>query len=1046
MVPRSRSVYRLSLLAGLLLAAGGGLGFWAYRTVYLPRRGYTENAILSADHITGYQTIDKVILRIRLRSSGGPELRGNLHIELLDPKGKVLGDRDKAIRQTEADADYRVDIPVIAVAPEKVTLRCALGHQQFAVPLARVLAVKAHETSLIADREFVAGTPACLRCGVHAVQSLSGDIPVATTDVRAGNRTRQQIRMQRTPETSPLISAEVRVALRARDGTVHILHQGATGADGWDQAAFTVPAVPPGAYTLQVATRSDLGEENLEQAVQVKAPAQVLLATDKAEYQPGQAIHLRALARRSFDHKPLAGAAVVFTVTDGQGNQVLQRPQPTAADGTAAVDCPLTDSAPAGAYHVQAALGDDRAEATVDVRRPTRPRFRVQLTTDKAYYVAGETIHVEVQADDDAGKPVPGATLTAAAAGADSDAPFQTWKGDVDVRGHARWDVKLPGDFGGQALREGRAEVRLEVKATDLSDRSETVRRTLPVSDQPIQVRLIPEGGRLVPELENRIHVAATYPDGRPAACAMIIRQGVDPQATFLTSVQTSAAGLAAFHFTPKRPDFRVGPRQKHVREMLGNRHRVEHVPGLLFDLVVEARDARGVTARSPVTLPGNPARENLVLWLDRTVYHPGETIGLEVLATPGLTRPYVDLVRDGQLVTTRNLSAPAGRADAQLALPAGLTGALEVHAYQAVDTGEVFRTSRVIYVTPAAADRPADFWAQVGRPRFRSAAGQPGAVNGGALVVDGSTYALPDMPPGMEKVYATLQGEWPESAADPEGAERREQVAGALLAAVRPPPPRTWIVAPVVQRHYRRYDQARRVAWAVFAYARAGRPFMDYNPRTGHWTFRPNLLQEMATAGALDASLLEGPLGGRLLLEDLSRWEENFTVDRVAELVTWDRWQRLIELVGKYTADRPEFHPGDRWNLPATVLADAVRRQQQDPLVLQDAWGGPTRLVRCPFKLTNKTGLPQFDFHELVSAGPDRAFDTSDDLHCFDPLLRQRVEELLFGVSLGDYLAGALAPAESPGPSTARAHRPPAGPSPTRHSLLPEGPKGQEG
>jgi hypothetical protein len=1022
MVPRSRLVYRLSLLAGLVLAAGGGLGFWAYRAIYLPRHGYTENAILSADNITGFQTIDKVILRIRLRSSGGPELRGNLHIELLDPKGKVLGERDKAISQTEAAADYRVEIPVKAVAAEKVTLQCALGNQKFAVPLARVLAVKAHETTLIADREFVAGTPASLRCGVHAVQSLSGDIPVFTADVRAGNRTKKLTRMHRTPETGPLISAEVSVNLRAKDGTVHALHKGLTGRDGWDQAAFTVPAVPPGAYTLQVVTRSDLGEENLEQAVRVKAPAQVLLATDKAVYQPGQTMHLRALARRSFDHKPLVGAAVAFTVTDGEGKRVFQRSQPTAADGSVAVDCPLPDSTAAGAYRVQAALGDDRAETTIDVRRPARPRFRVKLTTDKAYYLAGEIIHVEAQVDDDAGKPVPGAALTATAApAADANDQFQTWKGDVDVRGHARWDVKLPGDFGGQALRDGRAEVLLEVKATDLTGRSETVRRALPVSDQPIRVSLIPDGGRLVPELENRVHVAAIYPDGRPAACAVIIRQGKAPQAALLTSVQTSALGLTTFRFTPKKTDFCVGPRQKHVREMLGNRHKVEQVPGLLFDLVVEARDARGVAARNLVTLPGSPSGENILLWSDRTVYRPGDTLNLEVLATAGLTRPYVDLVRDGQRVVTRNLSVPAGRAETQLRLPTGLTGALEVHVYQAVDTGEIFRAARVIYVSPAAADQNAAFWDRAGRPRFRPAAGQPGASSGGAVVVDGSTYPLVELRPGLEKVYATLQGEWPESApggaappaSEVEGAERQDEVAGALLAVVRPRLPRTWIVEPVVQRHYRRYDQARRVAWAVFAYARAGRPFMDFDARTGHWRFRPDLLQEMVKAGALDAALLEGPLGGRLLLEDLARWEENFTVDRVAELATWSRWQRLIELVGKYTADHPEFHQGDRWNLPATVLADAVGRQKQDPLVLQDAWGEATRLVRRSFKLTNKTGLPQFDFHELVSAGPDRTFDTSDDLHCFDPLLRQRVEEPLFGVSLGDYLAGVLEPPE---------------------------------
>src|SRR5205823_11570987 len=43
--------------------------------------------------------------------------------------------------------------------------------------------------------------------------------------------------------------------------------------------------------------------------------------------------------------------------------------------------------------------------------------------------------------------------------------------------------------------------------------------KTYPVSNTPVRVSLIPEGGRVVPGLENRIFVAAIYPDGSPAVC-----------------------------------------------------------------------------------------------------------------------------------------------------------------------------------------------------------------------------------------------------------------------------------------------------------------------------------------------------------------------------------------------------------------------------------------------------------------------------------------------------------------------------------------------
>ncbi len=1027
-VPRSLWVHRFFLLACLVLVAGVGLGFWAYQAVYLPRYGFTENALLSADNIIGFQTTEKVILRVRLLNSGKEALRGRLHVALTDPKGRVLGDRDKIIDQTEPTTDYRVEIRTFPLAADQITLQCSLGRQQLMVPLSRVLAVKVHETSLTASRELIAGTPAALRCGVHMVQSLGGEISLLNSDPHVNRRSRKRTVVQHTPETSPLIGAEVRVHLRAKDGTIHTLHQGLTGNDGWDQAAFSVPAVPPGAYTLQVTTRSERGEDHLEQPVRVVAPAAILLATDKTLYRPGQAIHVRARACRSFDRKPLAGAALAVTVADARGKPIFQHSQPTTADGSAAVDCPLAETVPVGEYRVRVTLGEQQTETTVAVRRPARPRFKVNVTADKSYYLPGETIHAEAQVDYSAGRPVVGAVLKVAAVMSDdADDPFTTWEGDTDQRGHARWDIKLPKDFGTQ----GRAEVRLEVQATDLAEHTETVQRSFPVSDQPIQVYLIPEGGQLVPDLENRVYIAAIYPDGRPAPCAVIVRQGKDSRSSqFLTRIPTSPAGLAEFRFTPRKAYMRLGPRRKFVKEMLGNRQEIELTPELVDDFIVEAGDDDTRRATAHVTLNCNPLGENLILRLDRTLYQPGDTLNLQVLTTPGLTRPYVDVVRDGQLVLTRNLTADAGVAEARLQLPAGVVGTLEVHAYQMINTGQIFRDTRVIYVAPpttrhqgppAKGVPPAD---RSGRIRFQTTSpGEPGKPAQGRIVVDDSAYDLPDLPPGLEKVYTTLQGEWLQPAgplpAPPVGGDevvtRQQQVAGALLAAVRPRPPHYWVVEPVVQRHYRAYDQARQIAWGIFAYARSGRPFMDYEPQTRRWTFRPNLLQEMIAAGALKSSLLDGPFGNRLILADLSRWETNFTVDRVAELVTWERWLRLIDLLVKYTEQRPQFHQAGRWVFPATILADAVRDQKENPLVLKDAWGEPTRLLRRPIKLNNKTGLSQFDFHELASAGPDRTWDTTDDLSFFNFFLRQRVEEPLFGINLADYLEGGPAPPEAP-------------------------------
>ena len=48
------------------------------------------------------------------------------------------------------------------------------------------------------------------------------------------------------------------------------------------------------------------------------------------------------------------------------------------------------------------------------------------------------------------------------------------------------------------SLAGGKALVKLDTKITDSADHAESLTRTCPVSDQPIRVSFLPEGGRLM--------------------------------------------------------------------------------------------------------------------------------------------------------------------------------------------------------------------------------------------------------------------------------------------------------------------------------------------------------------------------------------------------------------------------------------------------------------------------------------------------------------------------------------------------------------------
>ncbi len=505
-------------------------------------------------------------------------------------------------------------------------------------------APKSHETTVSCGQEFFAGSNAAFRCGVHSVKSIT--------------------------ETTPLANAEVTVELRDKASKSFPLHKGKTGPDGWDRGELQIPEVPAGSYTLVVNTRSDRGKDTLDRNVQIKSGAKVMLVTDKPLYQPGQVMHLRALALRPFDLKPVANADLTFEIDDAKGNKVFKRTRRTSEFGIAAVDFELADEVNMGDYHIRALIGEAQADKTVTVKRYVLPKFKVNVTSDKPYYMPKETIQAELQSDYFFGKPVAGASIEVKASTFDVQfKEFQTWKGKTDANGHAKFEIKLPDYFVGQPLQKGNALVQLEVKVTDTADHAETVNKTYSVSDQAIRINLIPEGGRLVPNMENRVFVAASYPDGGPAVCEVKVSQGTPPEQNqrvrgnaepkppekpkvreVIATLKTNAAGLAEFRFTPKADQLRQGEWGQRAVEMAGGQNVQTWLPKMVFDAAVEAKDAKGNTAKSDVEVNGDLAGENVIVRLDKAIYRAGDTVNVDVRSSAGLPTAYLDVVRNGQV------------------------------------------------------------------------------------------------------------------------------------------------------------------------------------------------------------------------------------------------------------------------------------------------------------------------------------------------------------------------------------------------------------
>jgi hypothetical protein len=927
----------------------------------------------------GFQTTEQLVLAIDLPALDA-RTRPALTVELLDPDGKVVASQTPELPGCEA-ASLRVVFKRPKLRADRLTVRLTSGRKSIEVSLGKILLSKAHETTLSTSTDFFAGSQAGMRCSVRGVKSLL--------------------------ETVPLHS-EVTVKLHAGK-KVLTLHDGKTGRDGIADVRFKVPELPAGNYELEVKTKSALGEETLKRSVKVQSAPKVLLTTDKPLYQPGQVIHIRALALRAFDLAPAAKNDLTLEVEDGKGNKVFKKLLKTSAYGIAHADFTLADEVNLGDYRVRALLGQHQAEKTVAVKRYVLPRFKTTLKTQRSFYLPKETVKGELQVDYFFGKPVAAAEVEVKASTFDvAFKEFSSFKGKTDKSGHVKFEVKLPDYFVGLPLTKGNAVVRLEAKVTDTAEHSETVSKMVPVSDKPIRVSLLPEAGRLIPGMENTVFIAALYPDGSPASCTVDVYLGQKTEGKPVARLKTNEAGLAEFKVTPRPEQFRTGGWGQHNIEMLGGTQQ-RWMPSNIFDLAALASDRKGNKAISVAQLTSEPLGENVLLRLDKAVYKGGEMVKVDVRSSAGMPTVYLDVIKSGQVMLTRWLDVKDGKAQAGIDLPANLFGTLEVHAYQVLSSGEIIRDSRIVYASPAnelkinvTADKDTYLPGRSGTVRFEvtDSAGKPTAAALGLLVVDEAVYALQEMQPGLEKVFFTLQEELlkPQVQVNFKPAEgldnlilrrrldqNRQRVARVLFAAARPKPPARWEVNPEHARREKLREVAQRIGSAVFQHAIEHKPVLLRDPKTGEWRFRPDLLDELVMAKRLTKEQLLDATGGRVTLRSLARALPSFTTEQLGRSVTQYHMNQIAWLVHNYAAgNRAKLKKDGKWVLPKSFLVDARVPAEH----LKDAWGNFLEARPRAKDDPNIFGGDFYNAYNLVSAGPDGKFGTKDDVTYRHPFI----------------------------------------------------------
>jgi len=652
---------------------------------------------------------------------------GQLTVEILDPEDNALGRSERRVQVDAGKGWWREDLkltPAVALDDlvwHRLRYRFAYSDEKDAA-IEGTLSIS---EVLLQPVVHILGQTAYLAGGEAAVRVIVTDSQDA---VIAG------------PST-------VRIELLAPDRKAGTLFTGRLNRRGTAEAQFRLPAGMVGEFQLRYVVDTPIGSTELTQPVRLEDKVSVLLTTEKPIYQPGQTIHVRALALDRANHAAAAERNLTFEVEDSRGNKVFKKATRTDEFGIASAEFSLADEVNLGTYHLRALLGDaeggNAAEIALNVERYVLPKFKVAVdlsgAAKKHGYRPGDHVTGTVRANYFFGKAVDGGEVSVKASAMDVAVVEAGWaQGKTDGEGAYRFDLKLPSYFAGRELSHGAARVLIEATVKDSAGHSETRGEPVTVSESPLIVTAVPEGGTLIPSLENQLFILTSYPDGTPAAASVRVHAPGIPD----LSAATDEGGVAVVRLKP-------GAGAETLR--------------------IDATDREGNHASSSVQLEARDGADQILLRTERAVYHAGDRIQLRVFSTKQRGTAYVDVVKEGQTVLTRDLDIVNGQAELALAVTPELAGTVDIGAYLFGRNARPVGDHRLVFVQPAdelkieaTADAASYKPGGEARVRFRVTNSRGEGVQAalGLQVVDEAVFALAEKQPGFAKVFFYLEQE----------------------------------------------------------------------------------------------------------------------------------------------------------------------------------------------------------------------------------------------------------------------------------------------
>lgn len=431
-----------------------------------------------------------------------------------------------------------------------------------------------------------------------------------------------------------------------------------TDVDGEVLFVFQIPKdVTAGEGTLTVKTvESDVPQE-ITSDFRIDRSRQLALQVDKHLYQPGQTVHLRALAFDGNRHA-LVGTTVTFVVKDTEDTLAFKATAKTNAFGIASVDWVTTSETPLSTYEIRGATmkfedsedaedSDFQSVEEIKISRYDLPNFSVNAKPNHPYYMPGQKPEVEISANYLFGKPVQRGSVRVVR---EEDRRWNNkeHKYDIDegevLTGTLTADGKLivhpnvEDEFKDLEDSDYRRfnDLKYAAYVTDASTgRTEQRRFDLRLTKQ--QIHIYRGRGRNTKDGAT-FYLTTDYADGTPAQCRVQVYEvpssGQPGQpAQLLAEVKTNSFGLAKI-------TVKLAPRTK---------------PRSYWEwdeLQFIATDKRGI--RSEHTESSYTGEEEgYLITSDKPLYGPGESIRATVESSTDNSFANLEVIHDGVVLRT---------------------------------------------------------------------------------------------------------------------------------------------------------------------------------------------------------------------------------------------------------------------------------------------------------------------------------------------------------------------------------------------------------